>query len=152
MIFTSVGMLNRCGTVSTTGVGVGNHRVKNRRSSHMAYKTLFEITNFKTRKNLISETFNIHNNNTWIVSHPDNPSLNFTIQLNSGVFNDGAGDHTLQNDQGLSGSASDVYFMWVSPNESVKQSIQSIDDVNNTITWVLSEVISDRSTIVWIRQ
>ena len=150
MIFTTAGMLNKWGTPSTTGVGVGNYRIKNRRAGHKMYKTLCELTNVNTPMGPISETFNINNSDSWYVSYPDNPSLNFTISLNGGVFNDGLGDHTLQNDQGISGSAYDVYFTWP-PSDDVKQTIQSIDDVNNTITWVLNQVIVDRSTIVWTR-
>ena len=86
MIFTTAGMLNKWGTPSTTGVGVGNYRIKNRRAGHKMYKTLCELTNVNTPKGPISETFNINNSDSWYVSYPDNPSLNFTISTSPKLY------------------------------------------------------------------
>ena len=147
MKFTTAGMLNRWGTPSSTGVGVRNHRVSNRRASHSAYTNLYRLQNVNKR---ISRTFNIRNNDRWAVSYPDNPSLNFTLTLNNGSFNIG-GVHNLEHAEGISGDATGVYFLWSGENSNVKQTIDSINDSNKTITWVISEVIENRNTIIWTR-
>lgn len=153
MKFTTAGMLNRWGTPSSTGVGVRNHRVSNRRASHSAYTNLYRLQNVNKR---ISRTFNIRNNDRWAVSYQNNPSLNFTIGLNNGQWNPGEGTYTLQHDEGERGNAMGVYFNWVGGNSSVIQTIVSINDSNNTITWELSEARQDNDgnnigTIIWTR-
>lgn len=150
MIFTTAGMLNRWGTPSSTGVGVSNHRVSSRRASHRAYANLYTLQNVNK---LISRTFNIRNNDRWAVSYT---TVNFTIALNNGQWNPGEGTYTLQHDQGESGNAMGVYFNWLGANSSVKQTIVSINDSNNTITWELSEARQDNDgntigTIIWTR-
>ena len=150
MIFTTASMLNRWGTPSTTG-GVSNNRIKDRRASHKTYNTLFALKNWNAPKGPISKTFNIKNNDSWYISYPDNPSLNFRMTLSNGSFVIG-GVHNLEHAEGISGDATGVYFMWSEPNSDVKQTIQSINDANNSITWVISEVIEGYSTIVWTRQ
>uniref|UniRef100_A0A6C0C2L8 Uncharacterized protein n=1 Tax=viral metagenome TaxID=1070528 RepID=A0A6C0C2L8_9ZZZZ len=150
MIFTTAGMLNRWGTPSSTGVGVSNHRVSSRRASHRAYANLYRLQNVNK---LISRTFNIRNNDKWAVSYT---TVNFTIALNNGQWNPGEGTYTLQHDQGESGNAMGVYFNWLGANSSVKQTIVSINDSNNTITWELSEARQDNDgntigTITWTR-
>lgn len=150
MIFTTAGMLNRWGTPSSTGVGVSNHRVSSRRASHRAYANLYRLQNVNKQ---ISRTFNIRNNDKWAVSYT---TVNFTIALNNGQWNPGEGTYTLQHDQGESGNAMGVYFNWLGANSSVKQTIVSINDSNNTITWELSEARQDNDgntigTITWTR-
>ena len=138
MIFTTSYTLNKYGTFIIGGVGVTNRRIKNRRAS---------LSNLAP----ISKTFNINNSDTWYVSYPENLSLNFTLTLSNGEFTVG-GDHTLQNDQGIAGDASNVYFIWSSPNAEIKQSIVSINDTTNTITWKLSGEMNDRNIIKWTRR
>jgi|TARA_B110000093_G_scaffold58460_1_gene63198 hypothetical protein len=148
MIFTTASMLNRCGTVSTSGVGVTNHRIKKRRASHKMYTTLRDLTNLNPRKGPISETFNINNSDSWYVSYPDDSLNNFTVTLNNGVWYDGSGMYTLKNIP--NGSVYDIFF-YFPPTQDIKQTIQSIDDRTNSITWVLNVELPGYSTIVWTR-
>ena len=148
MIFTTAGMLNRWGTPSTTGVGVSNSRVKDRRSGHAAYNTMFKLNNFN--KVPISQSFNIYNSDTWYVSYP-NPEDNQTITLNNGSWY----QHTLQNIVG--GTVNDIFFNWQSPNNTIKQTITSINDSNNTITWTTLDSNTGspypgHETIIWTRK
>lgn len=150
MIFTTAGMLTRWGTPSSTGVGVNNHRVTSRRASHRAYSDIYKLQNANT---LISRTFNIRNSDNWAVSYT---TMNFTIALNNGQWDPGEGTYTLQHDEGESGNSTGVYFMWIGSNSGVKQTIVSINNINNTITWELSEPINDYygnviDTITWTR-
>jgi len=151
MIFTTAGMLNRWGTPSTSGVGVSNSRAKDRRAGHAAYNTLFKLNNFN--KGPISQTFNIHNSDTWYVSYTD-PLGNITINLNNGSWDPAPNTHTLQNIVG--GTVYDIFFTWPSPT-TVKQTITSINDSNNTITWTTLDSETglpypDSTIIIWTRQ
>jgi len=152
MIFTTAGMLNRWGTPSTTGVGVSNSRVKDRRAGHAAYNTIFKLNNFN--KSPISQSFNIYNSDTWYVSYPD-PQNNLTITLNNGSWLSSPATHTLQNIVG--GTVNDIFFIWPSPNNTIKQTITSINDSNNTITWTTLDSDTGspypgHETIIWTRQ
>ena len=97
-------------------------------------------------------SFNTQNSDTWNVSYT-NPLYNITITLNNGSWFPAPGTHTLQNIGG--GTVNDIFFLWPSPN-TVKQTITSIDDSNNTITWTTLD--SDTGmpypgydTIIWTR-
>ena len=153
MIFTTASMSNRWGTPSTTGIGVRNHRIKNRRASHKMYNTLYELNNLNpTPKGPISTTFNIYNSDTWDVSYT-NPLNNITITLNNGSWFPAPNTHTLQNIVG--GTVNDIFFFWPFPN-TVKQTITSIDDSNNTITWTTIDIgtglpYPGYDTIIWTR-
>ena len=150
MIFTTASMSNRWGTTSTTGVGVSNHRIKNRRASHKTYNTLCELNNFNLIRDPISQSFNINNSDSWYVSYTD-PLGNITINLNNGSWDPAPNTHTLQNIVG--GTVYDIFFTWLSPT-TVKQTITSINDSNNTITWTTLDSATglpypDRATIIW---
>lgn len=152
MIFTTASMSNRWGTLSTTGIGVRNHRIKNRRASHKMYNTLYELNNLNPIKGPISQTFNIYNSDSWYVSYT-NPLGNITINLNNGSWDPAPNTHTLQNIVG--GTVYDIFFTWPSPT-TVKQTITSINDSNNTITWTTLDSATglpypDRATIIWTR-
>ena len=152
MIFTTASMSNRWGTLSTTGIGVRNHRIKNRRASHKMYNTLYELNNLNPIKGPISQTFNIHNSDTWYVSYTD-PANDITITLNNGSWLPAPNTHTLQNIVG--GTVYDIFFTWPSPT-TVKQTITSINDSNNTITWTTLDSATglpypDRAIIIWTR-
>lgn len=147
MNFTSASMLNRWGTPSTTGVGVRNHRIRNRRASHSSYKTIHALT-----RGVISKSFNIHNSDTWRVSYT-NPLNDVTITLNNGSWLKAPVTHTLQNI--VEGTLNDIFFNWP-VNTNVKQTIVSIDDNNNTITWTTLDSETGlpypgHVTIVWRR-
>ena len=156
MIFTTASMTNRWGTHSTAGVGVRNHRVKNIRASHKVYNTLDELTSLNTTykdKGPISQTFNIYNSDSWYVSYPADPTANITINLNNGSWDPAPNTHTLQNIVG--GTVYDIFFTWPSPT-TVKQTITSINDSNNTITWTTFDSgtglpYPGYDTIIWTR-
>ena len=151
MIFTTASMSNRWGTLSTTGIGVRNHRIKNRRASHKTYNTLYELNNLNPIKGPISQTFNIHNSDTWYVSYTD-PLGNITINLNNGSWDPAPNTHTLQNIVG--GTVYDIFFNWPQNTPTIKQTIVEINDSNNTITWTAIQSgapYPGHGTIVWTR-
>ena len=75
---------------------------------------------------------------------------NVTITLNNGSWPPSPNPYTLENIVG--GTVNDIFFTW--PSTTVKQTITSINDSNNTITWTTLDSTTgfpypDHAIIIW---